>query len=175
MDQLLKPTEAADLAGVSVATLHKWCAGGEGPPVLRPRRCLLRFERGALTDWLAARARAAAEAAAAQASASQARARQRVPWSVAIDATVRGDLEGTSQDRGWEPELTLEQVGEQLGTTGARVRQIEQCALTKVRCALELQERLGVASSPVLEQLRGKSLRHFKAALRELEAPASPA
>jgi hypothetical protein len=71
--------------------------------------------------------------------------------------------------------MTLEQVGQQLGTTRERVRQIERCALTKVRCALELQERLGVGSSAVLERLRGKSLRFFEAALRELEAPASPA
>jgi hypothetical protein len=173
MDQLLKPAAAAELAGVTVDTLHKWCAGDEGPPMLHVGR-RLRFERAPLESWLAARAGAGAEAAAAQASASPGRAHQRAPWSAVVDLTERVDPEGTTQDRSWEPEMTLEQVGQQLGATRERVRQIEQCALTKVRCALELQERLGVESWAVLERLRGKSLRYFKAALRELEAPSSP-
>lgn len=67
--------------------------------------------------------------------------------------------------------LTLEQVGQQLGLTRERARQIQQLALIKVRCALAIEEVLGGAAMPVLESLRGRPVRAFKSALRKAKAP----
>jgi len=45
----------------------------------------------------------------------------------------------------YKQDYTLEKVGEVLGLTGARVRQLEEIALTKIRCALAPTEEAKVA------------------------------
>jgi predicted DNA-binding transcriptional regulator AlpA len=59
---LLEPSEAAHLLGLSVATLARWRMAGKGPAFVRPAPRLVRYRRADIDAWLGAAVRSTTEA-----------------------------------------------------------------------------------------------------------------
>jgi len=56
-DTLLTQTEAAPLVGVAPRTLERKRWAGDGPPFIRVSNRAVRYRRGDIEDWIAARRR----------------------------------------------------------------------------------------------------------------------